>query len=58
MVLLSDDLFWIASEKIRDVRVLKMFVGERVVFYVTAADGIWKLLVESSAVRKQFELAC
>jgi hypothetical protein len=35
-----------------------MFVGERVVFYVTAADGIWKLLVESSAVRKQFELAC
>jgi hypothetical protein len=29
-----------------------MFVGERVVFYVAAADGIWKLLVESSAVRK------
>jgi hypothetical protein len=39
MVLLSDDLFWIASEKIRDVRVLKMFVGGRVVFYVTAAEG-------------------
>ena len=32
MVLLSDDIFTIAPEKIRDVRVLKTFVGGRIVF--------------------------
>jgi hypothetical protein len=38
MVLLSDDIFSIAPEKIRDVRVLKTFVGGRVVFDAAAAD--------------------
>lgn len=32
MVLLSDDLFSIAPDKIRDVRILKTFVGGKVVF--------------------------
>jgi hypothetical protein len=32
MVLLSDDLFSIAPEKIRDVKVLKTFVGGKVVW--------------------------
>jgi hypothetical protein len=32
MVLLSDDIFSIAPEKIRDARVLKTFVGGRLVF--------------------------
>jgi predicted amidohydrolase YtcJ len=32
MVLLSDDIFSIAPEKIRDVRVVKTFVGGRIVF--------------------------
>jgi predicted amidohydrolase YtcJ len=32
MVVLSDDLFSIAPEKIRDVRVMKTFVGGRLVF--------------------------
>jgi predicted amidohydrolase YtcJ len=32
MVLLSDDIFEIAPEKIRDVRVIKTFVGGRLVF--------------------------
>lgn len=29
MAILSDDIFLVAPAKIRDVRVLKMFVGER-----------------------------
>jgi predicted amidohydrolase YtcJ len=37
MVLLSDDIFAIKPEKIRDVRVLKTFVGGRLVFDATAA---------------------
>ena len=37
MVLLSDDIFAIAPGKIRDVRVLKTFVGGRLVFDSTAA---------------------
>ena len=38
MVLLSDDIFSIESEKIRDVRVLKTFVGGRLVFNAAAAE--------------------
>jgi predicted amidohydrolase YtcJ len=37
MVLLSDDIFSIVPEKIRDVRVLKTFVGGRLVFDAAAA---------------------
>ena len=37
MVLLSDDIFTIAPEKIRDVRVLRTFVGGRMVFDDAAA---------------------
>jgi predicted amidohydrolase YtcJ len=37
MVLLSDDIFSIAPEKIRDVRVLKTFVGGKLVFDAVAA---------------------
>jgi predicted amidohydrolase YtcJ len=37
MVLLSDDIFSIVPEKIRDVRVLKTFVGGRLVFDASAA---------------------
>jgi predicted amidohydrolase YtcJ len=37
MVLLSDDVFSIVPEKIRDVRVLKTFVGGRLVFEAAAA---------------------
>ena len=37
MVLLGDDIFSIAPEKIRDVRVLKTFVGGRLVFNAAAA---------------------
>ena len=36
MVLLSDDIFTIAPEKIRDVKVLKTFVGGRLTFDATA----------------------
>ena len=36
MVLLSDDLFTIAPDKIRDVKVLKTFVGGRLVFDAAA----------------------
>jgi len=36
MVLLSDDIFTIAPEKIRDVRVLRTFVGGRMVFDAAA----------------------
>jgi predicted amidohydrolase YtcJ len=39
MALLSDDIFSIAPEKIRGVRVLKTFVGGRLVFDATAAAG-------------------
>jgi len=39
MVLLSDDIFTIAPEMIRDVRVLKTFVGGRMVFDAAAAAG-------------------
>jgi predicted amidohydrolase YtcJ len=39
MVLLSDDIFSIAPEKIRDVRVLKTFVGGRLTFDATATTG-------------------
>ncbi len=38
MVLLSDDIFSIVPEKIRDVRVLKTFVGGRLVFDAAAAE--------------------
>jgi len=37
MVLLSDDIFSIVPENIRDVRVLKTFVGGRLVFDAAAA---------------------
>jgi predicted amidohydrolase YtcJ len=37
MVLLSDDIFAVAPEKIRDVRVLKTFLGGRLVFDAAAA---------------------
>ncbi len=37
MVLLSDDIFSIAPEKIRDVRALKTFVGGRLIFDATTA---------------------
>lgn len=37
LVLLSDDIFTIAPEKIRDVRVLKTVVGGKVVFDAAAA---------------------
>jgi predicted amidohydrolase YtcJ len=37
MVLLSEDIFSIAPEKIRDVRVMKTFVGGRLVFDTAAA---------------------
>ena len=33
MVLLSDDIFSIVPEKIRDVRALKTFVGGRLVYF-------------------------
>jgi predicted amidohydrolase YtcJ len=36
MVLLSDDIFSIVPEKIREVRVLKTFVGGRLVFDAAA----------------------
>ena len=39
MVLLSDDIFTIAPEKISDVRVLRTFVGGRIVFDSAAAAG-------------------
>lgn len=38
MVLLSDDIFAIGPEKIRDVRVLQTFLGGRLVFDASAAD--------------------
>jgi len=38
MVLLGDDIFSVAPEKIRDVRVLKTFVGGRLVFDRSAAS--------------------
>ena len=38
MVLLSDDIFAIEPEKIRDVQVLKTFLGGRLVFDAAAAD--------------------
>lgn len=38
MVLLSDDIFSIAPEKIRDVRVVKTFVGGKLVFDSAAAS--------------------
>ena len=37
MVLLSDDIFSIVREKIRDVRALKTLVGGRLVFEAAAA---------------------
>jgi predicted amidohydrolase YtcJ len=37
MVLLSDDIFAVGPEKIRDVRVLKTFLGGRLVFDAAAA---------------------
>jgi predicted amidohydrolase YtcJ len=37
MVLLSDDIFSIDPEKIRDVRVLKTFVGGALIFDAAAA---------------------
>jgi predicted amidohydrolase YtcJ len=37
MVLLNEDIFSIAPERIRDVRVLKTLVGGRVVFDANAA---------------------
>jgi predicted amidohydrolase YtcJ len=37
MVLLSDDIFSIAPERIRDVRVIKTFLGGRMIFDVSAA---------------------
>ena len=39
MVLLSDDIFSIVPEKIRDVRVLQTFVGGRLVFEAAARDA-------------------
>ena len=36
MVLVGDDIFSIAPEKIRDVRVLKTLVGGRIVFDASA----------------------
>jgi predicted amidohydrolase YtcJ len=39
MVLLSDDIFSIAPEKIREVRALKTFVGGRLVFEAAARDA-------------------
>ena len=39
MVMVSDDIFSIAPEKIRDVRVLKTFIGGRLVFDRDTATG-------------------
>jgi predicted amidohydrolase YtcJ len=39
MVLLGDDIFSIAPEKIRDVRVLKTFVGGKTVFDAAAKQN-------------------
>jgi predicted amidohydrolase YtcJ len=36
MVLLNEDIFSIAPEKIRDVRVLKTFLGGRLIFDASA----------------------
>jgi hypothetical protein len=51
MVLLSDDIFSIVPEKIRDVRVLQTFVGGRLVFDAAAAghEGTPPRVVDSSA---------
>ena len=51
MVLLSDDIFSMVPEKIRDVRVLQTFVGGRLVFDAAAAghEGAASRVVESSA---------
>ena len=51
MVLLSDDIFSMVPEKIRDVRVLQTFVGGRLVFDAAAAghEGAPSRVVESSA---------
>jgi predicted amidohydrolase YtcJ len=50
MVLLSDDIFSIVPEKIRDVRVLQTFVGGRLVFDAAAAghEGTPPRVVDSS----------
>jgi predicted amidohydrolase YtcJ len=51
MVLLSDDIFSIVPEKIRDVRVLQTFFGGRLVFDAAAAghEGTPPRVVDSSA---------